>query len=519
MLCLSATPVEDDYRQLWNQLDVFGKSAVAAGLEGDANDEEKKRITSTFLVRRVTSMPVNGQTLTKNLYRREWRGGGVDRHDEPLIVPGDAGRLVVALVQKKVSEILRSAAFSNSFQIGMLASFESFLETSRSTDTTDVEVPSVFDDADQTERPEERQGADVSIVNTLTRDYRRKFERELPHPKMEALVRQLAAQAFTDGRKALVFVRRVASVKELQRKLEEQYDDLLTARLHRELNQSLLPELDSQFSQYRTLRQTERRFVLPRAQRHRSDDDEETPLSAPEPDTSGVDSFFAWFFRGQGPEGILSGASVQRRLNDAGGTLSTFFEDNHVASVLGVRPEEAWTALEARLGPSVPDLTTELRRRASQSPYLGASKRIPRRNLFFAFQHAALTLLTSDRDIGNSARTVLNESYAQPMSEKDQTQRLPQPEDWLTTRTFFTELRQRPDLRSALWPEPTATDTTDAYREQELRRELLAAMCRLGHPLIDLFIIVANRTGSLSAGVRERDDEADIDVIKRSLTG
>ena len=40
---------------------------------------------------------------------------------------GDA----VALVQKKVNELLGNERFNQSFQIGMLASFESFLETAK----------------------------------------------------------------------------------------------------------------------------------------------------------------------------------------------------------------------------------------------------------------------------------------------------------------------------------------------------------------------------------------------------
>jgi predicted nucleotidyltransferase component of viral defense system len=72
--------------------------------------------------------------LTKNLYRREWRRGGIATHDDPLAVTvadRDRQRLVVAPVQEKVSEVLGHERFKKSFQIGMLASFESFLETAK----------------------------------------------------------------------------------------------------------------------------------------------------------------------------------------------------------------------------------------------------------------------------------------------------------------------------------------------------------------------------------------------------
>jgi len=67
----------------------------------------------------------------------------------------DRQRLIVALVQKKVSEILGSAKFNNSFQIGMLASFESFPRDDEGKPKGDDEA-TVFDDAEQTDDEDER---------------------------------------------------------------------------------------------------------------------------------------------------------------------------------------------------------------------------------------------------------------------------------------------------------------------------------------------------------------------------
>ena len=239
VLFLSATPLENDYVQLWNQLDVFGLGDTAASLcSKGATDDEKRSCAQEFLIRRVTSMAVGGDRLTKNQYRREWRGGGVTLHDDPLEMPaadGDRQRLIVALVQKKVSEVLGHEKFNNSFQIGMLASFESFLETAKVKKPADEDDDgSNFDDAEQTENADERLGVDIGAVNGLARSYLRQFGKAMPHPKMDALVDRLARD-LPRGEKALVFVRRVASVKELQAKLEERYDDGLIARLRAEL--------------------------------------------------------------------------------------------------------------------------------------------------------------------------------------------------------------------------------------------------------------------------------------------
>jgi hypothetical protein len=109
VLMLSATPIDDDYRQLWQQLDVFGRGSQFTTLcDPDAEEDAKREVAREFLVRRVTTLKVGDHVLTKNLYRREWRAGGVEHYDEPIGPGSDRQRLTVALVQKKVSEILES---------------------------------------------------------------------------------------------------------------------------------------------------------------------------------------------------------------------------------------------------------------------------------------------------------------------------------------------------------------------------------------------------------------------------
>ena len=98
VLFLSATPVEESYRHLWNQLHVFGRSGPFDGLLADDLEEDaKKAIAGKFLVRRVTLIKIGEAEYTKNLYRREWRRGGVKDHDEPVRVDDPKQRLVVAL--------------------------------------------------------------------------------------------------------------------------------------------------------------------------------------------------------------------------------------------------------------------------------------------------------------------------------------------------------------------------------------------------------------------------------------
>lgn len=186
VLLLSAMPLESDYEQLWRQLDLFGFGQSVKDLcDPELKTPEKKEIASGFLVRRLTGLRIGGELHTKNMYRREWRGGGCDQHDDPLEVPDDRQRLIVALVQKKVAEVLQEERFGASFQMGMLASFESFFRTAKVKKDDD----SNFDAAEQTDSELEKEGIDrlrhaTPAINKLSDSYWREFGEALPHPEM-----------------------------------------------------------------------------------------------------------------------------------------------------------------------------------------------------------------------------------------------------------------------------------------------------------------------------------------------
>ena len=194
-----------------------------------STDEAKKSVRARIPHPAGHPITVAGERLTKNLYRREWRTAACIRHDDPIEVDptdGIGSGSIVALVQKKVAELLGHEKFNNSFQIGMLASFESFLETSRCqarrTTTRSLQLRRCRPDRQPGGAPGYRRRRRSTASPRLPEA----FGSEMPHPKMDALVAELAAGP-ARGRKALVFVRRVASVKELQAKLEERYDQWL----------------------------------------------------------------------------------------------------------------------------------------------------------------------------------------------------------------------------------------------------------------------------------------------------
>lgn len=499
VLLLSATPLEESYEHVANQLDIVGFSHLFPDLRADEEEARKKAVAS-FLVRRVTSMTVKDEQLTKNQYRREWRAGGVEVHDEPIEVRDPRQRLVVALVQKKVAELLGSEKFQMHFQIGMLASFESFLETAKVKKDSDEQA--IFDDADQTDDATLRNGIDVADINKLAASYRAAFGRELPHPKMDALVSALAS-SWESGRKSLIFVRRVASVEELKRKLDESYDSWLIKTIRDRLPKQLHGRFDVLVKQYRDDK-FGRSAVEPNEQDRQSitieylDSDSAEDETAVQDDAGDVDTFFSWFFRGEGPKGVLSGANVQRRFIQKGTTFATFFEDNLTSFTLGVEPGTVTASLAQHL--CITDIEMRNALRSHAAYYFSATaKKLPRADRIQAFQAAAFELLMKqDDDVGQQAKIIWQEWFV-PFRKSEPRKDVPELADELEMVTFFTKLRkpERARLRERIWPQQESGNFRAQFRNAQLRAQLLATAARLGHSLIDMWLLSIEAAQSL----------------------
>ena len=206
VLLLSATPFEDDYAAIQRQLAVFGfGDAILEGGNGEAGisvtaladpeiaEDEKRRVAQRLLIRRVSGLNIAGRLHTKNMYRREWRRGGLEHHDEPIEIVDPRQRLVVALMQKKVAEVLQTERFNNHFQIGMLSSFESFLQSVETARRRNEDEPA-FDGEEQRRRlsDRERSGIDTEAIGEVVRSNREVFGNTLPHPKLDTTAAALA---------------------------------------------------------------------------------------------------------------------------------------------------------------------------------------------------------------------------------------------------------------------------------------------------------------------------------------
>lgn len=537
VMLLSATPFEYDYADIYRQLDVlgFGDAVVtppdgtdplAVNLLCDRDsDGLHQKIIGRFLSRRVSYLNIANEKYSKNMYRREWRQGGLFNHDEPMEMTDTKQRLVVGLIQKKVAEILGDKQFNNCFQIGMLSSFESFLESMKQNRRPpDPEKSEDDEENEESERKfegrqeatsSERRGIDTYSLATVVDSYRQRFNQSLPHPKLDATARALAG-AFNTGEKALVFVRRVATVSELKAKLDNIFDEWIRDRMEKALP-GLKKELQRIFTMYKDEKRQKQRkqYFLDSATGQEQED-----VSFFD-DEGGGDSFFAWFFRGSGPKNVLSGAAFQKnRLSSRSSVYATVFEDDYVAWLLNDRGD-TFMALSRKLKMDPVKLDAELKRRAFGHFLKRTDQKegYPRFYVFEAYQIAALQMITErSEDLLHEAATILEERFPlRTASPTDPASGFPGPRDWIGIKTFFTELSRRGQLRQKLWPEIKKDNFRTRFREREMRRELLSGMARLGGAYIDLYLLAIQQLGTFDLNVEARSKRPDIELIERFL--
>jgi len=541
VLMLSATPFEYDYADIYHQLDVLGHGRCQLSINGPSDrlaardlingvlpEADRQAIVRRFMLRRVGHMNIAGKPHSKNMYRREWRRGGYSVHDQPMGLKDERQRLVVALIQKKVTELLGEERFKNCFQIGMLSSFESFLESlgrrvSKTQSNSQIEgdeVSSAFDLNEQTDDQRERQGVDTSHVEAVAKSYRERFNESLPHPKLDATCTALS-DAFVTGEKALVFVRRVATVNELKSKLDRRFDAWIYDRMRTALP-ALSEEVEQLFDQY--LHEQQRRGVGEEVESSAHDELDEVMGDLRHEvydDEGGIDTFFAWFFRGKGPSKILSGAAMQKnRFGSASTVYSTFFEDDYVAWLLG-HPDNVLDHLSQRLDTDAVSLVRRLRRiaYAYYEQRTRQKEGYPRLYVYEAYQVAALALLTRiGGELAELAAVIIDERFdGWGANEAEPPTRFPAPIAGLGIRSFVTELQRRPELRQKLWPDETRGSFRNIFRRREQRRELLSAMCRLGASYIDLYLAAIGQIGSFESGQQAESDDVPAQLARQFL--
>ncbi|ANI04232.1 MULTISPECIES: DEAD/DEAH box helicase [Pseudomonas] len=462
LLLLSATPFDRDLGQLRNQLALFGFNRQADLPQGsDPADPDMRAALSRLLVRRLNTLTLDKVAHTRNMYRREHRSG--EAAEVKLTV---AQKLFAALLQKKVSEHLQENC-SNRFELGMLASFESYLPGEKN-------QPVEFDGLEAvSEGDSSRDAADRSVVEYLVDDYEKSFKRRPPHPKMDSVCQQTHRLAFVEGKKQLIFVRRVRSVSELKFKLEEAYDHWIGDYIGGDDAVARI------FQRYRA-RTVERSHSL--IENEAADGFEASASS---------DNFFTWFYRGQNPE--LDGDT---RL----GPLPSYFRSTLLQSRLF---ETNWVSLPGM--PVVNSLTIDW-------GVIGKSESVasPGQRYRLA-QYAYLRAVAEGGDgAATVARHVLNVLFEgfQAMCDLAEPSGLARE---LARSTLWDSLRGHDELRGLApqWSAETFTqlatlnsgEVDRLLRRLSTHQELLGVLCRVDHPFIDLY--------SLRHARRERDGDAD----------
>jgi len=542
VLFLSATPFEEEYSAIQHQFDIFGfgdakfwtldnheRLKMRDLLDKEVKESSKRQILNQFMIRRVSGLRIGGEKYTKNMYRREWRSGGYTIHDSPMEIDDTKQRLIVALMQKKVAEILQDQRFNNSFQIGMMSSFESFLESVGTTAKRRRENKN-NDDSDGSDfygeeqntiaTKEERHGIDTTIISKVVESYHQHFGERLPHPKLDATAKSLEDSFFT-GDKTLVFVRRVATVYELAMKLDRSFDNWIKLRMERGIP-ALKNELGKIFNRYERER---RNLPVEQMEEYSGQGDSEDLESGmegrfymDEDDEGSTETFFSWFFRGKGPAGILSGAAFQKnRLANTSAVHSTLFEDDYVSWLLE-RPSNVMKSLSDLTNTPLKSLTAKLRN-AAYGNFRNLSRQkkgYSRLYVYEAYQMAALELI---KDVGNAigkkASIIVNERYIEGYLDHETAPHgFPGPDEMIGISTFFTELVKVPELRRRIWPDEIFDDFRQGFRRREQRRELISALSRLGASFIDLYILAIKSIGSFSSGRQSYPDRSDYNLAK-----
>ncbi|HLP81439.1 MAG TPA: SNF2-related protein, partial [Nitrosomonas sp.] len=238
-LMLSATPLHSGAGSIINQIDSYACEDDPLFEESDVEDYPKLQSKlKHFLIRRPRMYVVShsGKEMTKTMYRRH--NAASDGIESKEVITS----LSMALVQKKLVPVLDGN--NNRYKIGFLSSFESLQDSiSKSSrekrngrkmdfeqfDTgQDIELEGIQEDDESlegTEAPDER------FISNLSRDFEDKFERPLPHPKLEHVVDSLWEDAFIRNKKVLLFVRRISTVKELEKLFEQKFTALVERRV------------------------------------------------------------------------------------------------------------------------------------------------------------------------------------------------------------------------------------------------------------------------------------------------
>lgn len=233
-LLLSATPTHRGIESLKNQISYF---------EDQKTDKFTQDYLSDFLIRRLRTY--DGKKKYNKYNIREITTNDISKDLNEDNKDGLMQRLFLALVQSKlaINEVKNNARY----KIGFLETFESYSPTDSSQKDAETGEYKEFENGASQKDGEKGFAPDKKILKSIKKSFddsfNKKCKREYPpHPKlgfMENEVKELlnkTQSCLTNApEKALVFVRRLASANELEKRLNKVYEDKIISYWAHEL--------------------------------------------------------------------------------------------------------------------------------------------------------------------------------------------------------------------------------------------------------------------------------------------
>ena len=221
-LVLTATPSHTKLGDVANILSYF------TVLGEDEQNSSVEKLMRKYALRRFRIMAGADAGYTKHQYRREI-ATSCDFTGRP------EAEMFFALYQHKLIHDLKVLGEGRRILYGFLEGFESSVpdEQPRGVANGDAEPSDSERTNDFSVAP------DSQLLRNMSREYRAIFNRAPDHPKYGGIVEQCAPQGlFAAGRdhplhedKHLVFVRRIPSVRELTKRINEHYDGVLAQQI------------------------------------------------------------------------------------------------------------------------------------------------------------------------------------------------------------------------------------------------------------------------------------------------
>jgi superfamily II DNA or RNA helicase len=225
IVCLSATPKDRSLMEIKNQLTCFTNKHILSEVY---NNEQLKDSLKKFMIRGNLEYQFRDEQVSRNQCRLEHRLGNTNKGKEPvpLQLEDSFESIFWQLMQYKSLKYLDQKNGA-SFETGMLAGFESYqLDMSKRLAAMEEEEEKEKEEKEyeQVVRRDKNVSQDANVVKQLVQSYQDRFSHDLPpHPKQSKLENEITAQL---GRqeKSLVFVRRIATVYELEKRLLARYE-------------------------------------------------------------------------------------------------------------------------------------------------------------------------------------------------------------------------------------------------------------------------------------------------------